>query len=253
MNSLLEVRRLGKAFGAHRVLTSVSFSLTAGQVVGLLGPNGSGKSTLLNIMTGFLAADSGSVEFCGLPTSGLSPDVTARLGLVRTFQLPTLPTRMTVEECMLAACRSSIQPRLGNSAQVAEDRDRAEALLSDLSLADVRHARASALSGGQRKLLSVAMALQTRPRMLCLDEPTAGVHPNLRAAMIRVLRKHCANVTDIVVVEHDMRFVRDMCDRCLILDRGELIADCAPDDLAKNARVVEAYLGNSVARRKTSA
>jgi branched-chain amino acid transport system ATP-binding protein len=253
MGELLRVSDLGKAFGAHHALASVSFTLRPGEIVGLLGPNGSGKSTLLNIITGFLSSDRGSISFHDVSVIGRTPEAIARLGLVRTFQLPAMPSRMTVEECLLSASRSTIERLPLKSKRAVEDTQNAEQLLHDLSLADKRHERASALSGGQRKLLSVAMALQTRPRLLCLDEPTAGVHPHLRAGMIQLLRRQREAGTDLLIVEHDMNFIRDLCARCLVLDRGHVIADCAPQELTNRPHVVEAYLGKSIERRRALA
>jgi branched-chain amino acid transport system ATP-binding protein len=245
MDEVLRVSAISKAFGAHRVLSSVSFDLRSGEIVGLLGPNGSGKSTLLNIISGFLTADVGAVQFGNATTTGSSPTALARLGLVRTFQLPSLPTRMTTWECLLAASRSTIEPMAATADRYREDIANAEVLLAELALAGARHQPAGTLSGGQKKLLSVAMALHTRPRLLCLDEPTAGIHPNLRQKLLELLRRHHALGTSILVIEHDMHFVRDLCTRCIVLDRSQVIADCPPSDLASNPHVVEAYLGKS--------
>jgi branched-chain amino acid transport system ATP-binding protein len=117
----------------------------------------------------------------------------------------------------------------------------------------VRHQPASSLSGGQKKLLSIALALRTRPKLLCLDEPTAGVHPQLRSRMVELLKAFSKQGVAMLVVEHDMHFIRELCGRCIVLDRGEIIADCAPRELTENERVVEAYLGKSVERQKVLA
>nr|WP_246736211.1 ATP-binding cassette domain-containing protein [Enterovirga sp. DB1703] len=237
-----------KAFGAHVVLGGIDLDIAVGSIVGLLGPNGSGKSTLLDTVTGFVPKDAGRIELDGRAIESLDPGAISRRGLVRTFQLPRMPARMSVREVMLAAERSGsglADALLGRRAPSALAVD---GLLERLLLTPVAEQPASAISGGQKKLLSIAMALANRPRLLCLDEPTAGVHPNLRQEIMALLRDANAQGVTLVVVEHDMAFIRGLCPRCVVLDRGELIADCAPDDLADHPRVVEAYLGRAGAR-----
>lgn len=249
---VLSAQKLRKAFGAHVVLEDVDLAIERGSIVGLLGPNGSGKSTLLNVLTGFVAMDSGSVTLEGEQIQTLPASTIARRGLVRTFQLPRMPTRMSVREVLLAAERSNagILPALagrslGGGAAV-------DALLDELLLARVADQPASAISGGQKKLVSIACALANRPKVLCLDEPTAGVHPNLREGIVAMLKRANAEGVTLLIVEHDMAFVRNLCQRCVVLDRGALIADCPPAELADHPRVVEAYLGRATTRRAAS-
>jgi branched-chain amino acid transport system ATP-binding protein len=246
--TVLAARGLRKAFGAHVVLDDVSLSIERGSIVGLLGPNGSGKSTMLNVLTGFVPKDGGEVSLAGQKIDTLSPSAISRNGLVRTFQLPRMPTRMSVREVLLAADRtgsnlldSLMRRRPAAAMQV-------DALLERLLLTRVAEQPASAISGGQKKLLSIAMALANRPSVLCLDEPTAGVHPNLRQEIVTMLKQANADGLTILVVEHDMSFVRSLCQRCVVLDRGALIADCPPAELAHYPRVVEAYLGRAAAQ-----
>ena len=241
----LYARGVTKAFGAHVVLDKLTLSIERGAIVGLLGPNGSGKSTLLNVLTGFVARDSGEIVLDGRDIGALSASAISRAGLVRTFQLPAMPSRMSVREALLAADRTGssasdalFSRRRGAAAHVDE-------LLQRLLLSDVADGPASAISGGQKKLLSVAMALANRPKVLCLDEPTAGVHRHLRTEIVGLLRQANANGVTLVVVEHDMAFIHDLCRRCVVLDRGSLIADCPPGELADHPRVVEAYLGRA--------
>jgi len=244
---VLDARSLRKSFGAHTVLDGIDLAVEAGSVVGLLGPNGSGKSTLLNVLTGFLAADGGQVRFRGRPIGALAPSSIARLGLARTFQLPRMPSRMSVREVLLSADRSRsglFDALVGRRAGAA----RTDELLQELRLDHVADQPASAISGGQKKLLSIAAALAGRPAVLCLDEPTAGVHPSLREHIVAMLKDANREGVTLVVVEHDMGFVRSLCPRCIVLDRGKLIADCAPRELAGHPRVVEAYLGRKAAR-----
>lgn len=249
--TILSTELIAKSFGAHRVLDGVSLSIAKGEIVGLLGPNGSGKSTLLNILSGFTPSDDGAVTVDGHDVTGLPPHAISRLGLVRTFQLPSMPHRMTVREVLQAGCRR--EAGLGGALRRWRPDAEVRALLDQFLLTPVQDKPASALSGGQKKLLSIATALRSRPKLLCLDEPTAGVHPNLRVRMVELLKEVNAQGVTILVVEHDMEFIRELCSRCVVLDRGALIADCAPHELVENARVVEAYLGKAVEKGKLTA
>lgn len=246
---VLQAEGITKSFGAQRVLDKVGIEVGKAEIVGLLGPNGSGKSTLLNVLSGFYPADAGRILLSGEDLTQDSMFRRARKGLVRTFQLPSMPARLTAWEVLLAGCveftgaasalwRGAAQRRAAQAA-----RENAEQLLREFHLESVRDQPASTLSGGQKKLLSMATVLISRPRLLCLDEPTAGVHPNLRKEMVAMLRRSRAQGTAILVIEHDMGFVGELCDRCVVLDRGEVIADCPPGALSQNARVVSAYLG----------
>jgi len=248
---LLDVRAAAKAFGGNRVLQDVNIQIAAGEIVGLLGPNGSGKSTLLNLITGFTPADAGSVHFDGRRIDRLPAHRIVQTGLARTFQLPSMPAKMSVMEVAMAAVTAHHgvwDTLLGTRAARAAEhlaRERAERLLEELLLTPVRNLPAAAISGGQKKLLSIVCALMPAPRLLLLDEPTAGVHPNLRRDIVQALRCLNDQGMTLVIVEHDMHFVRDVCTRCVVLDRGQCIASCRPDELASDARVLQAYLGTA--------
>lgn len=251
MNAFLEVRSVAKAFGGNQVLSDVNIQIAQGEIVGLLGPNGSGKSTLLNVITGFTPADAGSVHFAGTPIERLAAHRIVRTGMARTFQLPSMPTRMSVMEVAMAAATAhhgvwdTLLATRGARHAERDARDRAEHLLRELLLTPVRDLPASAISGGQKKLLGIVCALMARPRMLLLDEPTAGVHPNLRRDIVTALQRLNADGMTLVIVEHDMHFIREVCTRCVVLDRGEIVASCRPDELARNERVLQAYLGTT--------
>lgn len=249
---VLQLDGVAKSFGAHHVLTDVRFSIHADEIVGLLGPNGSGKSTLLNIISGFSRPNQGDVVFLGRSVAGLPSFRIARHGLVRTFQLPSMPTRMTVREVLSSGSREGsglLDAFIGGR----RDDPAVEELIEQFALSAVAHLPASSLSGGQKKLLSIAVALRGRPKLLCLDEPTAGVHPQLRGRMVELLKAFSRRGVAMLVVEHDMHFIRELCGRCIVLDRGEIIADCVPQQLTENPRVVEAYLGKAAERQKVSA
>jgi branched-chain amino acid transport system ATP-binding protein len=174
--AVLTAERIAKAFGAHKVLSDVRFCIGTDEIVGLLGPNGSGKSTLLNIVSGFSRPDAGEILFLGKSLAGMPSHKIARHGLVRTFQLPSMPHRMTVREVLRAGSRDGAGLLDSFTGRGSEDAN-ADELIEQFALAPVAHLPASSLSGGQKKLLSIAVALRTRPKLLCLDEPTAGVHP----------------------------------------------------------------------------
>lgn len=247
-DSVLAIEGVAKSFGANQVLANVCFSIRKGEIVGLLGPNGCGKSTLLNLISGVFPADAGTLAFQGENMTGQSMDHIARRGLVRTFQLPSMPRRMTVAELLHgAAARGAGFGSLfrRDASEIAE----IDGLLDELALSHVRHLPAASLSGGQKKLLSIALALRASPRMICLDEPTAGVHPNLRHHMVGLLRRINASGITLLIVEHDMHFIRELCSRCVVMDRGAVIADCKPWELTSNEQVVEAYLGNARQKR----
>lgn len=250
---LLEVTGLAKAFGGNKVLQDVNFSIRPGEIVGLLGPNGSGKSTLLNTISGFERADAGTVVCRGAELQHLPAHRIVRLGLSRTFQLPQMPAKMSVMEVAMAASTAHHgfwETLVGTPAVRAAERQAAQkaaALLDELLLTRVRDLPAAALSGGQKKLLGIVCALMADPQILMLDEPTAGVHPNLRRDIVRALQRLNAMGITIIIVEHDMHFIAEVCNRCIVLDRGHIVASCAPCELSSNQRVLQAYLGGDAA------
>jgi branched-chain amino acid transport system ATP-binding protein len=251
MTALLELDGIAIRYGGNTVLSGLTLSIDSGEIVGLLGPNGSGKSTVLNAVTGFTPLASGSIRFDGQRIDPLAPHRIAQRGIRRTFQLPSMPTRMSVLELTMAAssehhqlCAALLRGRATRRIEQATHA-RASALLEQLKLTAVAHLPAASISGGQKKLLSIACAMMTEPKLLLLDEPTAGVHPNLRGELIDELRRiHGLGVT-LVVIEHDMHFIRELCERCVVLDRGAAIANCKPAELDKNRRVLDAYLGRA--------
>lgn len=257
--ALLRVEKLAKAFGGNQVLTAVDFSIGAGEIVGLLGPNGSGKSTLLNTITGFERADAGQVLYAGRALEKLPAHRIVGQGIARTFQLPSMPAKMSVMEVAMAAATAHHgvwENLLGQAVARRAEADahaRATVLLRDLLLERVRDLPAASLSGGQKKLLGIVCALMAQPRLMLLDEPTAGVHPNLRGDLVGALKRLNAAGMTIVIVEHDMHFIREVCGRCIVLDRGHIVADCRPDELSSNERVLEAYLGNAARARPGAA
>lgn len=250
---MLVAEDVRKRFAGVTALDGASLEVGAEEIVGLVGPNGSGKSTLLNALSGFMRPDAGTVTFAGERVERKQPWDVAALGLQRTFQLPAMPQRMTVLEVMLAGARlplggtawaSLLRPRAVRAEQAAAV-TRARELLDELTLLHLEHHAAGMLSGGQQKLLSLGAALMGDPRMLLLDEPTAGVNPSLRRVLVERLRRVRERGTALVIVEHDMGFVAELCGRCYVLDKGAVITCCPPSELASDPRVVEAYLGSA--------
>jgi ABC-type branched-subunit amino acid transport system ATPase component len=240
-----------KSFGSVQVLQDVDLAIEPGEVVGLVGPNGSGKTTLLNCLSGFLNPDAGRIEYDGARLDRLSDWQVSRLGVRRTFQTASMPMKMSVLEVMLAGASLPIgsAPVRGLLRRKARAGEQAAAvrkaldLLEFLSLRHMVEERAGRLSGGQKKLLSLGVALMTDPKVLLLDEPTAGVNPTLRLTIADRLKDINADGTTLLVIEHDMGFIGRMCGRVYVLDKGSVIAACRPDQLKDNPRVVEAYLG----------
>jgi branched-chain amino acid transport system ATP-binding protein len=244
-------RGLGKSFGGVQVLREVDLDIGPGEVVGLVGPNGSGKTTLLNCLSGFLNPSAGTIEYGDVRVDTLADWQVSRLGIRRTFQTAAQPMKMSVLETMLcggslpigsAPVRGLFRRRARATEQAAAVRKAME-LLDFLSLTPMVDERAGRLSGGQKKLLSLGVALMTDPKVLLLDEPTAGVNPTLRLTIADRLREVNAGGTTLLVIEHDMGFIGRLCERVYVLDKGSVIASCRPEELKDNPRVVEAYLG----------
>ena len=255
MTSMLRLQDVYKAFGGNQVLTGLNFNVRQGEIVGLLGPNGCGKSTVLNVITGYCSIDRGVVEVRGERVSGLAAHQIAAKSVRRTFQLPSMPGRMTVEEVVMAASTRShgLFSTLWQSANVRrleeETRERAHQLLEALLLTKVAHLPAASISGGQKKLLGIACAMMEQPSLLLLDEPMAGVHPNLRAELVTTLKRINSQGITLVVIEHDMHFISETCSRCIVLDKGRTVAECLPSELETHESVVEAYLGKKPGRQ----
>ena len=249
MSAILKVNEISKAYGGNRVLESVSFELGRGEILGLLGPNGSGKSTLLNTISGFTPIDDGTIMLDGARIDRLPTHEIIQSGIARTFQLPVMPEKMTVFEVVMAAGTREhglwsglLKFASGKKAEV-EDREKALGLLDTLLLTRVKDLPAAALSGGQKKLLGIACALMGSPTILMLDEPMAGVHPQLRQELAAVLTKLSSQGLSLLVIEHDMNFINTLCQRCIVLDRGHIVASCKPSELSENQSVLDAYLG----------
>lgn len=238
MSEQLQITKLTKRFGGVVALNGVDLTVAAGELVGLIGPNGSGKTTLLNIISGYYSADAGGIDYLGAPVAGLSPHRLARVGIGRSFQVTKVFRRLTVLENMLVSGLAD----WGETRQAAERR--ALAVLEDLKLTRLAHERASSLSGGQAKLLEFARIMMLQPKLVLLDEPFGGVHPELKRFMYeRILDWNRSGVT-IILISHDMGSIFGLCRRVVTLSYGDIICDGTPEETKANPAVLEAYLGD---------
>jgi branched-chain amino acid transport system ATP-binding protein len=236
----LAIKDVSKAFGGLKAIDHASFSIEAGELVGLIGPNGSGKTTLLNILSGHLSCDSGSVELDGKPITGLRPEVLARHGVLRMFQLTrSFPRMSAFDNLMVTGCALGLPQRAAES--------RALKLLEDLSLTRIMGLDAGQLSGGQMKLLEFGSCFMVPPRIALLDEPFAAVHPTLKEIMSGFIRRRHADGQTFIVVSHDMPVVVELCPRSVCMNAGRVIADEATRKVLSDKVVIEAYLGEAAA------
>lgn len=243
--SVLEVSHVSKAFGGVRANRDISLKVEEGQIVGLIGPNGSGKTTLFSSIVGYHPIDEGSIKFEGREISRLRVPSIARLGLLRTFQQTRIYGKMTCVENMIIS-RPSADTGLGwfFKRPRGEALERAEELLEFVGLYSKRHLRAGDLSFGQQKLLEFAMALINQPKMLMLDEPTAGINPTLVNGLIdRLKRANSEFGITLFVIEHNMRVIMNLAQHMYCLAHGELLAEGPPEEIRNDQRVIDAYLG----------
>jgi branched-chain amino acid transport system ATP-binding protein len=250
--ALLEVHGLVRRFGGIRAVDGASLRVHRGSITALIGPNGAGKTTLFHVVTGFLRPQAGSVHFDGRPVAGLPPHRLARMGMVRTFQITKALARMPVIDNVMLAAPDQPGERLRGlllrpgSARRREREVRAEALdlLELFDLARLADEYAGTLSGGQRKLLELARALMTRPRLLMLDEPMAGINRTLGAALLEhIERLRAERGMSFLYIEHDMDVVMGHSDRVIVMAEGRVIADGEPEEVRADQRVIDAYLG----------
>jgi branched-chain amino acid transport system ATP-binding protein len=251
----LAVRNIGKSFGGFRALEGVSLEMPAGGLLGIIGPNGAGKSTLFSVISGFMAADAGSVSLDGRPLDRLGAAARARAGMVRTFQVPREFHHLTVRENLMAAAPGqSGENLLGlflRPGRVRDEearlRDTAEETMAFLRLSQVADLPAGRLSGGQKKLVELGRALMAKPRLIMLDEPFAGVNAVLVAEIAARITELNARGIGFLIIEHDLEALSRLVPRLAVMDRGRVLAEGTPDAVLADARVREAYLGGVAA------
>src|SRR6185295_699315 len=236
----LIIDRVSKSFGGLKALDNASFSINAGELIGLIGPNGSGKTTLINVLSGHLAYDSGAVSLDDRSIEGLRPEALARLGVLRTFQLTRAFPRMSaLDNLLVAGCALGLSQ--------GEATARARQLIEDLSLTRIMNLDAGHLSGGQLKLLEFGSCFMVPPRIALLDEPFAAVHPSLKEIMAGFIRRRHADGQTFMLVSHDMPVVVELCPRTVCMNAGRIIADDSTRAVLTMPQVIEAYLGEAAA------
>jgi len=245
MTHLLEATGVVKAFGGLRAVDDVDIHVDAGEMVGLIGPNGSGKTTLFDCLSRVQTADEGKIIFDGVDITRSPPHKVAHLGLARTFQMIRVYRELTVLENMeLSRQWRHVSPLQMLKRSDSETTDKADQLIDFLMLTRLRDERAGTLSGGQRRLLEIGMALMSDPKLVLLDEATSGVNPSLvEEIKDRLMTINSSKGVAFLLVEHDVRFVKDLCHRIVVLDYGTKLAEGTPDEVIENPLVIEAYFG----------
>ncbi|MEP3636388.1 MAG: ABC transporter ATP-binding protein [Paracoccaceae bacterium] len=248
---ILEVKNVGKRFGGLQALSEVNLSVQQNSVHAIIGPNGAGKSTLLNCFVGKLIPDTGSVMFDGQSVLGRKPYEINQMGISRVFQTPEIFGDLTVMENMMIPCFAKRDGSFGLNAinDMMKDREiieRAEHVLEDMSMADKRHMHAAAMSRGDKRRLEIGMCLSQEPRLLLLDEPTAGMARADTNNTIDLLRqiKEERDIT-IAIIEHDMHVVFSLAERITVLAQGSPLVEDTPDNIKGHPKVREAYLGEA--------
>jgi len=242
---LLEGRSVTKRFGGLVAVNNVDFVVRQGEMVGLIGPNGSGKTTLFDCLSRVQSIDEGQVLFNGVDITNKKPHQVAHLGMARTFQVIRVYRKLTVLENLLVSRQwrgESLFAQLGRANRAQEDK--ARELIEFVALGHLVDAPAGTLSGGQRRLLEIGMALMPDPDLILLDEAASGVNPTLVETIkdrIRVLNQEHGKT--FLLVEHDMRFISDLCSRVYVLNYGELLVEGTPAEVMADEAVIEAYFG----------
>jgi branched-chain amino acid transport system ATP-binding protein len=242
---IIDVQGVSKSFGGVKANTDVSMQVKRGGITGLIGPNGSGKTTLFNSIVGYHPIDGGSIQFEGREISKMPVQQIARLGMLRTFQQTRIYGAMNGVENMLISLphrKMSLMDALKKNTK--EDYERADRLLDFVGLYEKRMLKSGDLSFGQQKLLEFAMALMNEPTCLLLDEPTAGINPTLINGLIdRLKRANEEFGITLFVIEHNMRVIMNLAESIYCLAHGEMLAQGTPDEIQKDQRVIDAYLG----------
>lgn len=252
MKPLLQVQGISKAFGGVQAVQNVSFTLQAGELLALIGPNGAGKSTTFNMVGGQLAPDQGRVLLCGASIAGLPPRAIWRQGVGRTFQIAqTFASLTVVENVQMALLSHDRRIFAWWSRAHAHRRGDALALLEQVGMAAQADRACSALAYGDVKRVEIAMALAHAPKLLLMDEPTAGMAPAERVALMQLARDLAkARQMGVLFTEHSMDVVFGQADRVAVLVRGQLLAEGTPQQMRDDARVQQAYLGSGLVLEK---
>ncbi|RLG91373.1 MAG: ABC transporter ATP-binding protein [Candidatus Hecatellales archaeon] len=254
MEGLLEVQNLTKRFGGVVAVNNLSFKVEKNSITGLIGPNGSGKTVTFNLITGIYKPDGGTIYFKGEKLNGLKPHEIASRGIGRTFQLVKLLPNLTVLENALWAAqnktiwsnmKSLVNPSLMRNLEKMNE-ERALKLLREANLIHLKDEYAKNLSYGQQKLLQFicVLLMNPEPELILLDEIAAGINPTMIQSLMEYIRKLNKAGKTFLIVEHNIRFIMNLCDKVIVLDHGEKIAEGKPEEIQNNARVLEAYFGH---------
>lgn len=249
---VLELKNITKNFGGISALTDVSFKINEGEIFGLIGPNGAGKTTMFNVITNMFPLTSGQISFLGEDISGIKPHKITDKGICRTYQNIRLFSQMTVLENVLVGghCRSSsgvFRSVFRTKSQRIEEEDMyetAKELLELVGLAQFEDVVAENLAYGQQRRLEIARALSSKPKLLLLDEPAAGMNETETEDLFDLIKQVQKRGITILLIEHDMPFVMKLCDRITVLNFGKKLAEGAPEEIQNNQDVIEAYLGS---------
>ena len=250
---LLAASGLCKSFGGVKAVDSAEIQVASGSITGLIGPNGAGKTTLFNLLSNFIRAERGKVVFDGEPVQHLQPYQIAQQGMIRTFQVAKTLSRLSVLENMLLAAQKQIgenfwlvqfqQHKIAKEEK--QQRERAMFLLESVGLVHKAQDYAGGLSGGQRKLLEMGRALMTNPKLILLDEPAAGVNPRLIDEICQRITAWNQEGMTFLIIEHNMDVIMSLCDRVWVLAEGRNLAAGTPEEIQRNSKVLEAYLGKN--------
>lgn len=252
--TILESKCLCRYFGGLKAVDQIDMKVEEGEIFGIIGPNGAGKTTFFNVCSGTYTASSGNIFFYGKDITNKKPEDIAKLGIARTFQNLKLFSYMTVEENIAVGfhvkTKSNIldaifhTPRFKNEEQYI--REQTAAILERLGLSDMRQELASKLSYGTQRKVEIARAMALQPKILLLDEPAAGMNPLETQSLMEFVKLLNKQGYTIVVIEHDMKFMMNLCDRILVMNYGRKICEGLPEDIRNNEEVQEAYLGKGL-------
>ncbi len=245
--NILDVDNLHKSFGRSAILNGVTFSIPEGEISSIIGPNGAGKTTLFNVITGLYAPNKGSISFNGRNIVGLQPYQIVPLGIAKAFQITSIFPRLTVWENILAAVITHRKKNLDFMtplSKLAPINERAQELLDSVGLSDYAQYQSGTLAHGNQKRLDIALSLALSPKLLLLDEPTAGMSPEERRDTVILIKNlwERLNIT-MLFIEHDMDIVFGISQKVRVLCYGVLIAEGTPDEISRNPKVIEVYLG----------
>lgn len=247
MSPILELKGVSQRFGGLKALDSVDLSVNAGEVVGLIGPNGAGKTTLVNVVTGVFRPSAGSISFDGQRIDRLKPYQISRLGVARTYQVvQPFPEMSALENVMAPAIFAA------SHTDMAIAREKAREALEFVGLAAQADMRASNLTLAGRKRLELAKSLAMDPKVLLLDEVNAGLNPAEIDVALDLIRKISAQGVTVIIIEHLMKVVMNLCTRIVVLHHGAKIAEGTPSEITSDDHVIEAYLGNRYAKRRAA-